>query len=173
MTKYIYAFDEGQKSMKDLLGGKGANLSEMKRLGLPVPDGFTITTAACIEYLRQGKSLSTDVKTQLIDHLADFSERTGKAFSSDANLLLVSVRSGAKISMPGMMDTILNLGLNDDNVKKLADKTGDARFAYDCYRRLLQMFGEVVYNVPMQAFDTYFEDYKQRHNFENDSAITI
>lgn len=174
MTKYIYAFDEGQKSMKDLLGGKGANLSEMKRLGLPVPDGFTITTAACIEYLRQGKSLSTDVKTQLIDHLADFSERTGKAFSSDANLLLVSVRSGAKISMPGMMDTILNLGLNDDNVKKLADKTGDARFAYDCYRRLLQMFGEVVYNVPMQAFDTYFEDYKQRHNFENDSfAITV
>ncbi|GEQ07975.1 pyruvate, phosphate dikinase [Staphylococcus haemolyticus] len=172
MTKYIYAFDEGQKSMKDLLGGKGANLSEMKRLGLPVPDGFTITTAACIEYLRQGKSLSTDVKTQLIDHLADFSERTGKAFSSDANLLLVSVRSGAKISMPGMMDTILNLGLNDDNVKKLADKTGDARFAYDCYRRLLQMFGEVVYNVPMQAFDTYFEDYKQRHNFENDAAIT-
>lgn len=170
MTKYIYAFDEGQKSMKDLLGGKGANLSEMKRLGLPVPDGFTITTAACIEYLRQGKSLSTDVKTQLIDHLADFSERTGKAFSSDANLLLVSVRSGAKISMPGMMDTILNLGLNDDNVKKLADKTGDARFAYDCYRRLLQMFGEVVYNVPMQAFDTYFEDYKQRHNFENDSC---
>ncbi|MCQ9903731.1 pyruvate, phosphate dikinase, partial [Staphylococcus aureus] len=168
MTKYIYAFDEGQKSMKDLLGGKGANLSEMKRLGLPVPDGFTITTAACIEYLRQGKSLSTDVKTQLIDHLVDFSERTGKAFSSDANLLLVSVRSGAKISMPGMMDTILNLGLNDDNVKKLADKTGDARFAYDCYRRLLQMFGEVVYNVPMQAFDTYFEDYKQRHNFEND-----
>ncbi len=172
MTKYIYAFDEGQKSMKDLLGGKGANLSEMKRLGLPVPDGFTITTAACIEYLRQGKSLSTDIKTQLIDHLVDFSERTGKAFSSDANLLLVSVRSGAKISMPGMMDTILNLGLNDDNVKKLADKTGDARFAYDCYRRLLQMFGEVVYNVPMQAFDTYFEDYKQRHKFENDAAIT-
>ncbi|WP_415425207.1 pyruvate, phosphate dikinase [Staphylococcus borealis] len=172
MTKYIYAFDEGQKSMKDLLGGKGANLSEMKRLGLPVPDGFTITTAACIEYLRQGKSLSTEVKTQLIDHLAAFSERTGKSFSSDANLLLVSVRSGAKISMPGMMDTILNLGLNDDNVKKLADKTGDARFAYDCYRRLLQMFGEVVYNVPMQSFDTYFEDYKARHNFENDAAIT-
>lgn len=172
MTKYIYAFDEGQKSMKDLLGGKGANLSEMKRLGLPVPDGFTITTEACIDYLSQGQSLSTEVKTQLVDHLAAFSERTGKTFSSDSNLLLVSVRSGAKISMPGMMDTILNLGLNDDNVKKLAEKTGDARFAYDCYRRLLQMFGEVVYNVPMQAFDTYFEDYKQQHKFDNDAAIT-
>ena len=157
MTKYIYAFDEGQKSMRDVLGGKGANLSEMKRLGLPVPDGFTITTTACIEYLKQGKSLSTDIKTELIDHLASFSERTGKIFSSDTNLLLVSVRSGAKISMPGMMDTILNLGLNDDNVEKLAEKTGDKRFAYDCYRRLLQMFGEVVYSVPMQAFDTYFE----------------
>ena len=101
MTKYIYAFDEGQKSMRDVLGGKGANLSEMKRLGLPVPDGFTITTTACIEYLKQGKSLSTEIKTELIDHLASFSERTGKIFSSDTNLLLVSVRSGAKISMPG------------------------------------------------------------------------
>ena len=172
MTKYIYAFDEGQKSMRDLLGGKGANLSEMKRLGLPVPDGFTITTTACIEYLKQGKSLSTEIKTELIDHLASFSERTGKIFSSDTNLLLVSVRSGAKISMPGMMDTILNLGLNDENVEKLAEKTGDKRFAYDCYRRLLQMFGEVVYSVPMQAFDTYFEQYKKQHHFENDAAIS-
>ncbi|MCH8646308.1 pyruvate, phosphate dikinase [Staphylococcus lugdunensis] len=172
MTKYIYAFDEGQRTMKDLLGGKGANLSEMKRLGLPVPDGFTITTEACIEYLRQHAQLPTEVKTQLVDHLAAFTKRTGKAFSSDTNLLLVSVRSGAKISMPGMMDTILNLGLNDDNVETLASKTGDVRFAYDCYRRLLQMFGEVVYNIPMVAFDTYFEDYKQRHGFENDAAIS-
>lgn len=149
MTQYIYAFDEGRISMKNLLGGKGANLSEMKRLGLPVPDGFTITTEACIDYLKQNEQLPTEVKTQLIHHLTSFSERTGKSFSSDEDLLLVSVRSGAKISMPGMMDTILNLGLNDDNVKKLADKTNDARFAYDCYRRLLQMFGEVVYGIPM------------------------
>ena len=104
--------------------------------------------------------------------MASFSERTGKIFSSDTNLLLVSVRSGAKISMPGMMDTILNLGLNDENVEKLAEKTGDKRFAYDCYRRLLQMFGEVVYSVPMQAFDTYFEQYKKQHHFENDAAIS-
>lgn len=117
MTQFVYAFNEGNIAMKDLLGGKGANLSEMKRLGLPVPDGFTITTEACITYLKQNEELPTEVKTQLIDHLAAFSKRTGKAFSSDDNLLLVSVRSGAKISMPGMMDTILNLGLNDDNVK--------------------------------------------------------
>lgn len=171
MTQYIYAFDEGRISMKNLLGGKGANLSEMKRLGLPVPDGFTITTEACIDYLKQNEQLPTEVKTQLIHHLTSFSERTGKSFSSDEDLLLVSVRSGAKISMPGMMDTILNLGLNDDNVKKLADKTNDARFACDCYRRLLQMFGEVVYGIPMLEFDTYFDDFKNKHNYKNDADI--
>ena len=171
MTQFVYAFNEGNIAMKDLLGGKGANLSEMKRLGLPVPDGFTITTEACITYLKQNEKLPTEVKTQLIDHLAAFSKRTGKAFSSDDNLLLVSVRSGAKISMPGMMDTILNLGLNDDNVKKLVDKTNDARFAYDCYRRLLQMFGEVVYGIPMTAFDTYFNDFKTKHRYQNDAEI--
>lgn len=171
MTQYIYAFDEGRISMKNLLGGKGANLSEMKRLGLPVPDGFTITTEACIDYLKQNEQLPTEVKTQLIHHLTSFSERTGKSFSSDEDLLLVSVRSGAKISMPGMMDTILNLGLNYDNVKKLADKTNDARFAYDCYRRLLQMFGEVVYGIPMLEFDTYFDDFKNKHNYKNDADI--
>ena len=144
----------------------------MKRLGLPVPDGFTITTEACIDYLKQNEQLPSEVKTQLIHHLTSFSERTGKSFSSDDDLLLVSVRSGAKISMPGMMDTILNLGLNDDNVKKLAEKTNDARFAYDCYRRLLQMFGEVVYGIPMLAFDTYFDDFKNQHNYENDADIS-
>ncbi|PTG20421.1 pyruvate, phosphate dikinase [Staphylococcus chromogenes] len=171
MTKYIYAFDEGQKDMKDLLGGKGANLSEMKRLGLPVPDGFTLTTEACIEYLKQGETLPEGVITQLKEQLMAFSTRTGKAFSDDQNLLLVSVRSGAKISMPGMMDTILNLGLNDDNVEKLAQKTNDARFSYDCYRRLLQMFGEVVYNIPMHAFQTYFDGYKKEHGYETDADI--
>lgn len=171
MTKLVYAFDEGQKSMKDLLGGKGANLAEMKRLGLPVPDGFTITTQACIEYLEHGSKLSEEVVAQLQTQLDLFSQRTGKSFSSDEQLLLVSVRSGAKISMPGMMDTILNLGLNDDNVKKLARKTNDERFAYDCYRRLLQMFGEVVYNVPMTAFDAYFDKYKTDHGYDNDADI--
>jgi pyruvate,orthophosphate dikinase len=171
MTKLIYAFDEGKKGMKDLLGGKGANLAEMKRLGLPVPDGFTITTQACIDYLEQGGTLSDSLMSELQDQLAAFSTRTNKAFSSSDNLLLVSVRSGAKISMPGMMDTILNLGLNDDNVEKLARKTNDERFAYDCYRRLLQMFGEVVYDVPMTAFDTYFNDYKKQHGYEIDADI--
>lgn len=171
MTKLVYAFDEGQKSMKDLLGGKGANLAEMKRLGLPVPDGFTITTQACIEYLEHGCKLSEEVVAQLQTQLDLFSQRTSKSFSSDEQLLLVSVRSGAKISMPGMMDTILNLGLNDDNVKKLARKTNDERFAYDCYRRLLQMFGEVVYNVPMTAFDAYFDKYKTDHGYDNDADI--
>lgn len=172
MTKYVYAFDEGQKDMKDLLGGKGANLSEMKRLGLPVPDGLTITTEACIDYLKQNETLSSEVIEQLTKQLDAFSNRTGKSFSSDENLLLVSVRSGAKISMPGMMDTILNLGLNDENVKKLADKTGDARFAYDCYRRLLQMFGEVVYGISMSAFDTYFNAFKAQHGYDNDADIS-
>jgi len=171
MTKYIYAFDEGQKSMKDLLGGKGANLAEMKRLGLPVPDGFTITTEACIEYLKQGAKLSDILIKQLHAELEAFSLRAQKSFSSDTALLLVSVRSGAKISMPGMMDTILNLGLNDDNVKKLAAKTNDARFAFDCYRRLLQMFGEVVYGISMSSFDTYFNQYKAKHDYQNDSDI--
>lgn len=171
MTKLVYAFDEGQKSMKDLLGGKGANLAEMKRIGLPVPDGFTITTQACIEYLEHGSKLSEEVVAQLQTQLDLFSQRTSKSFSSDEQLLLVSVRSGAKISMPGMMDTILNLGLNDDNVKKLARKTNDERFAYDCYRRLLQMFGEVVYNVPMTAFDAYFDKYKTDHGYDNDADM--
>lgn len=171
MTKLIYAFEEGSQSMKDLLGGKGANLAEMMRLGLPVPDGFTITTEACTEYLKQGATLSDELKEELHTQLAAFSERTGKSFSSDDNLLLVSVRSGAKISMPGMMDTILNLGLNDENVEKLAKKTDDARFAYDCYRRLLQMFGQVVYGISMTAFDRYFDQYKAEHGYETDAEI--
>ncbi|PTF08251.1 pyruvate, phosphate dikinase, partial [Staphylococcus cohnii] len=171
MTKYIYAFDEGNKAMKDLLGGKGANLAEMKRLGLPVPDGFTLITEACIEYLKQGAHLSDELIGQLHEQLEAFSQRTQKSFSSKESLLLVSVRSGAKISMPGMMDTILNLGLNDINVKTLAEKTNDARFAYDCYRRLLQMFGEVVYGIPMTSFDTYFNQYKEQHHYQNDADI--
>ncbi|MDG0843817.1 pyruvate, phosphate dikinase [Staphylococcus equorum] len=171
MTKYIYAFDEGQKSMKNLLGGKGANLAEMKRLGLPVPDGFTLSTEACIEYLKHGSKVPEALLEQLNSQLEAFSQRTEKSFSSEEQLLLVSVRSGAKISMPGMMDTILNLGLNDNNVKKLAAKTNDPRFAYDCYRRLLQMFGEVVYGIPMNSFDTYFNNYKTQHDYQNDADI--
>lgn len=171
MSKFVYAFEEGSQNMKDLLGGKGANLSEMMRLGLPVPNGFTITTEACIEYLDRGEQLSDEVLTQLDEKLKELEDKTNKAFSSDENLLLVSVRSGAKISMPGMMDTILNLGLNDENVEKLAAKTEDARFAYDCYRRLLQMFGSVVYNIPMPAFEEYFEDFKKVKGHATDADV--
>ncbi|TDM40635.1 pyruvate, phosphate dikinase [Macrococcoides goetzii] len=171
MSKFVYAFEEGSQNMKDLLGGKGANLSEMMRLGLPVPNGFTITTEACIEYLGRGEQLSDEVLTQLDEKLKELEDKTNKAFSSDENLLLVSVRSGAKISMPGMMDTILNLGLNDENVEKLAAKTEDARFAYDCYRRLLQMFGSVVYNIPMPAFEEYFEAFKKEKGHATDADV--
>lgn len=171
MSKFVYAFEEGSQNMKDLLGGKGANLSEMMRLGLPVPNGFTITTEACIEYLDRGEQLSDEVLTQLDEKLKELEDKTNKAFSSDENLLLVSVRSGAKISMPGMMDTILNLGLNDENVEKLAAKTEDARFAYDCYRRLLQMFGSVVYNIPMPAFEEYFEAFKKGKGHATDADV--
>ncbi|ATD31247.1 pyruvate, phosphate dikinase [Macrococcoides bohemicum] len=171
MSKFVYAFEEGSQNMKDLLGGKGANLSEMMRLGLPVPNGFTITTEACIEYLDRGEQLSDEVLTQLDEKLKELEDKTNKAFSSDENLLLVSVRSGAKISMPGMMDTILNLGLNDENVEKLAAKTENARFAYDCYRRLLQMFGSVVYNIPMPAFEEYFEAFKKGKGHATDADV--
>src|SRR5699024_6845765 len=139
MTKYIYAFDEGNKAMKDILGGKGANLADMKRVGLPVPDGFTLTTKACIEYLKQGAHLSDELVEQLHEQLEALSQRTHKSFSSKEALLIVSVRSSAKISMPGMMNTILNLGLNDFYVKTLVVKSDDARFTYDCYLGLLQM----------------------------------
>ncbi|PKE60907.1 pyruvate, phosphate dikinase [Macrococcoides caseolyticum] len=171
MNKKIYAFEEGTQDMKDLLGGKGANLSEMMRLGLPVPNGFTITTEACIEYLAQGNQLTDSVLNELQTYIKGLEDKTGKAFSSKENLLLVSVRSGAKISMPGMMDTILNLGLNDENVESLAQVTNDARFAYDCYRRLLQMFGSVVYNIPMEAFEGFFESFKKEKGHLIDADI--
>ncbi|STY74808.1 Pyruvate, phosphate dikinase [Macrococcoides caseolyticum] len=171
MSKKIYAFEEGKQNMKDLLGGKGANLSEMMRLGLPVPNGFTITTEACIEYLAQGEQLTDGVLNELQTYIEGLEDKTGKAFSSKENLLLVSVRSGAKISMPGMMDTILNLGLNDENVESLAQVTNDARFAYDCYRRLLQMFGSVVYNIPMEAFEGFFESFKKEKGHLIDADI--
>lgn len=170
MTKFIYAFEEGQQSMKDLLGGKGANLAEMMRLGLPVPNGFTITTEACITYLEQNEVLSDELLSELDAKVKELEVTTKKAFSSD-ELLLVSVRSGAKISMPGMMDTILNLGLNDANVETLANKTGDARFAYDCYRRLLQMFGQVVYEIPMEAFEGFFNTFKKEKGYSSDADI--
>ena len=146
MMKQIYAFAEGNMEMRALLGGKGANLAEMTNLGLPVPPGFTITTAACHSY-QTNHGLSDDLLQELDTHLTALEQATGKQFDDQTFPLLVSVRSGAPISMPGMMDTILNIGLNDQTVVALAKLTNDPRFAYDSYRRLLAMFGNVVYGL--------------------------
>lgn len=150
--KRVYNFSEGRAGMKDILGGKGANLAEMTRLGLPVPPGFTITTAACMDYLKRGGQLTDELQKEIRQALQELELATQKAFNDPEQPLLVSVRSGAAFSMPGMMDTILNLGLNDQVVKRLAQLT-DPAFAYDCYRRLLQMFGDVVYGIDKTCFD--------------------
>ncbi|MBR6956038.1 MAG: pyruvate, phosphate dikinase, partial [Firmicutes bacterium] len=137
-NKIVYSFNEGSKEMRGLLGGKGANLAEMTRIGLPVPFGFTITTEACNKYYEDGRKITQEVVDAIYEKLADLEQVTGKTFGSTENPLLVSVRSGAVISMPGMMDTILNLGLNDDSVEGLAKRTGNRRFAMDSYRRFIQ-----------------------------------
>jgi pyruvate,orthophosphate dikinase len=145
-TKYAYLFHEGHKDQKDLLGGKGANLAEMTNLGLPVPPGFTITTEACNEYSRGGMQLPDGLMDQVRDALAAVEQAAGKKFGDAASPLLVSVRSGAKFSMPGMMDTVLNLGLNESTLRGLIDASGDERFAYDAYRRFIMMFSDIVLN---------------------------
>lgn len=161
-VKYVYLFEEGRSDMKMLLGGKGANLAEMTRIGLPVPPGFTITTDACNTYLTSGENFPDGVLEQATAALQELERRTGKGFGSQNNPLLVSVRSGAAISMPGMMDTILNLGLNDETVLGLAQLTGDKRFAYDCYRRFIQMFSNVVLEVEHSMFDEIVERHKRK-----------
>ena len=138
--KYVYMFAEGNASMRELLGGKGANLAEMSSLGLPVPFGFTISTEACTAYYDDGKKINDDIMAQVKESLAKLEEQAGKKLGDENNPLLVSVRSGARASMPGMMDTILNLGINDKVVETIAEKTGNRRFAYDSYRRFIQMF---------------------------------
>ncbi|HOV42850.1 MAG TPA: pyruvate, phosphate dikinase [Syntrophothermus lipocalidus] len=170
-TKYVYLFEEGQADMKSLLGGKGANLAEMTRIGLPVPPGFTITTEACKEYYRLGKEFPPNMMEDALLALRVVEEKTGKSFGDKDNPLLVSVRSGAPISMPGMMDTILNLGLNDVTVEGLASLTGDERFALDCYRRFIQMFCNVVLGIDHAVFDTVMEKYKKRHGLIFDYEI--
>ena len=134
MTKYVYLFSEGNASMRNLLGGKGANLAEMTNLGLPVPQGFTITTEACTAYYDDGKRINSDISAQITEAIGKLEEITGKKFGDKENPLLVSVRSGARASMPGMMDTILNLGLNEDVVNTMAEQSGKPRWAWDCYR---------------------------------------
>jgi pyruvate,orthophosphate dikinase len=173
LKKYVYAFEEGKKEMKSLLGGKGANLAEMSKIGLPVPPGFTITTEACIHYIEIGEKLEDSLKESIFEHLEDLEDKIGKDFGDVNDPLLVSVRSGAVISMPGMMDTILNLGLNDKSVEGLAKKTSNPRFAYDSYRRLIQMFGNVVLGIPGYEFDNYLERKKEKKDYDNDTDLTV
>ena len=153
MTKYVYLFKEGNASMRNLLGGKGANLAEMTKIGLPVPQGFTVTTEACTRYYEDGKTIGEDIVEQIYAALAETEKICGKKFGDLENPFLVSVRSGARASMPGMMDTILNLGLNDVAVKGLANLTQNERFAYDSYRRFIQMFSDVVMEIPKSFFE--------------------
>ena len=156
-TKYVYFFGagktEGNADMRNLLGGKGANLAEMASLGLPVPQGFTITTEACTRYYDDGKTIAPDIQKQIDEYVAKLEECAGKKFGDAKNPLLVSVRSGARASMPGMMDTILNLGLNETVVQSLAEQSGNPRWAWDCYRRFIQMFSDVVMEVGKKYFE--------------------
>ena len=144
MAKWVYLFSEGNANMRELLGGKGANLAEMTSLGLPVPQGFTITTEACTQYYEDGREINDEIQGQINEYIVKMEEITGKKFGDQENPLLVSVRSGARASMPGMMDTILNLGLNETVVNVIAEKSGNARWAWDCYRRFIQMYSDVV-----------------------------
>jgi pyruvate,orthophosphate dikinase len=165
-------FKEGNAKMRELLGGKGANLGEMTSLGLPVPQGFTVTTEACNLFYETGEKLSKDIIDEIYSCLIDLEKETGKNFGSLENPLLVSVRSGAAISMPGMMDTILNLGLNNDTVEALSKNTQNERFAYDSYRRFIQMFGDVVLEIPKNKFEDLLEDMKEKNNFQEDTQLT-
>jgi len=173
MNKYVYAFEEGCKEMKKTLGGKGANLAEMKKIGLPVPDGFTITTEACNQYYVDGKKISDRIKSEILDYLKKLEEKTGKKLGDFNDPLLVSVRSGAFVSMPGMMDTVLNLGLNDNSVEGLAQLTENKRFAYDCYRRFIQMFGDVVLEIPKYKFDRVLDGQKEKQGYQLDTQLTV
>ncbi len=173
MKKYVYLFQEGNASMRDLLGGKGANLAEMANLGLPVPNGFTITTEACTAYYTDGKEINEEVKTQIFDALKHLEELQGKKFGDREDPLLVSVRSGARASMPGMMDTILNLGLNDEVVECLAMKTNNPRFAYDSYRRFIQMYADVVMEVPKSFFEKIIDEVKEAKGIHYDTELSV
>ncbi len=172
MAKWVYLFKEGKADMRNLLGGKGANLAEMTNLGLPIPQGFTVTTEACTDYYRQGKAISEEIKGQIFDALRILEEEQGKKFGDTENPLLVSVRSGARASMPGMMDTILNLGLNDEAVEGFARKTGNERFAYDSYRRFIQMFSDVVMEIPKSFFERILDEVKEAKGAKFDTDLT-
>jgi pyruvate,orthophosphate dikinase len=172
MTKYVYLFKEADQSMRNLLGGKGANLGEMTNLGLPIPQGFTVSTEACTKYYEDGQRINETIEKQILDALHETEKITGKTFGDNENPFLVSVRSGARTSMPGMMDTILNLGLNDVAVEGLAKITDNPRFAYDSYRRFITMFSDVVMEMPKSNFDEIFDAKKEERGIEEDTDLT-
>src|SRR5918997_3627697 len=171
--KFVYGFleDPGIDDVRSLLGGKGAGIREMRKLGFPVPEGFTITTEACTLYIQSGE-LPEGLMGHVKSHMALVEEATDRAFGSSVNPLLVSVRSGASVSMPGMIDTVLNLGLNDETARGLAERTGDERFAYDSYRRFIQAFGEIVLKVPGHLFEDAIEEVKGRRGVEADTELS-
>ena len=171
-NKWVYLFSEGDATMRNLLGGKGANLAEMTKLGLPVPQGFTITTEACTQYYEDGRKINDEIMGQIMDHISKMEEITGKKFGDKENPLLVSVRSGARASMPGMMDTILNLGLNEEVVEVLANKSGNPRWAWDCYRRFIQMFSDVVMEVGKKYFEELIDKMKAEKGVTQDVELT-
>ncbi|MBQ9673448.1 MAG: pyruvate, phosphate dikinase [Ruminococcus sp.] len=170
--KYVYLFKEGNKDMRNLLGGKGANLAEMTGLGLPVPQGFTITTEACTQYYEDGRKINDDIQAEIMEYIVKMEEITGKKFGDLENPLLVSVRSGARASMPGMMDTILNLGLNEEVVEVMAKKSGNPRWAWDCYRRFIQMYSDVVMEVGKKYFEVLIDEMKEKKGVTQDVELT-
>lgn len=172
MRKWVYKFHEGNADMRELLGGKGANLAEMTNLGMPIPQGFTITTEACTDYYANEEQIREEIQTQIFEAVGWLEQVNGKKFGDNANPLLVSVRSGARASMPGMMDTILNLGLNDEAVEGFAEKTGNPRFAYDSYRRFIQMFSDVVMEVPKSYFEKIIDEVKTDKKIKYDTELT-
>ena len=171
MPKYVYMFSEGNKDMKEILGGKGANLAEMTKIGLPVPRGFTVTTEACTSYYENKEKLSDDIENEILNSLKKLESITGKTFGDAKNPLLVSVRSGARASMPGMMDTILNLGLNDEVATSFAKECQNERFVYDSYRRFIQMYADVVKGYPKSAFERYLDEYKEKKHVHFDTDL--
>src|ERR1700732_4716418 len=176
MKKYVYAFGggtaDGDGKMKDVLGGKGAGLAEMSRAGVPVPPGFTISTEVCNIYFQNKNNVPKEIGEEIAHALTDLEQKMGKKLGDASDPLLVSVRSGAKFSMPGMMNTILNLGLNDKSVEGLAHKSGNPRFAYDSYRRFIQMFGEVALDIEMSKFDHIFDERKHKAKAKLDTDLT-
>ena len=170
--KWVYLFSEGNANMRELLGGKGANLAEMTSIGLPVPQGFTISTEACTQYYEDGKKINDEIQAQIMEYITKMEEITGKKFGDKENPLLVSVRSGARASMPGMMDTILNLGLNEEVVDVIAKQSNNPRWAWDCYRRFIQMFSDVVMEVGKKYFEQLIDEMKEKKGVKQDVELT-